>query len=128
MKFRKPIKPCTAGVASKCIGKESATKKFPGLGLKLNSVLLGFQKWCVDQMVCRLNWCLVFATSFSNLILSYQARISILTIPPRNISSSFFFCLDSASLHVKGLKGCVSRVGQIFRIVICTCSMSLVKI
>ena len=36
-------------------------------------------------MVCRLNWCLVFATSSSNLILSYQARISILTIPPRNI-------------------------------------------
>ena len=32
------------------------------------------------------------------------------------------------SLHVKGLKGCVSRVGQIFRIVICTSSMSLVKI
>ena len=36
-------------------------------------------------MVCRLNWCLVFATSSSNLILSYQARIFILTIPPRNI-------------------------------------------
>ena len=36
-------------------------------------------------MVCRLNWCLVFAMSSSNLILSYQARIFILTIPPRNI-------------------------------------------
>ena len=36
-------------------------------------------------MVCRLNWCLVFATSSSNLILSYQARIFILAIPPRNI-------------------------------------------
>ena len=60
-------------------------KKFPGLGLKLNSVLLGFPKWCLDKMVCRLNRCLVFATSSSNLILSYQARIFILTIPPRNI-------------------------------------------
>ena len=65
--------------------KKAQQKKFLGLGLKLNSVLLGFPKWCLDQMVCRLNWCLVFATSSSNLILSYQARISILTIPPRNI-------------------------------------------
>ena len=66
--------------------KKAQQKKFLGLGLKLNPVLLGFPKWCVGQMVCRLNWCLVFAMSSLNLILSYQARISILTIPPRNIA------------------------------------------
>ena len=41
----------TALEPSKCIGKESATKKFPGLGLKLNSVLLGFPKWCLANGV-----------------------------------------------------------------------------
>ena len=78
---------------SKCIGKESATKKIPGVRLEIEFCFAR-----VPELVCRLNGVYTklvscFAKSFSNLILSYQARISILTIPPRNISSSFFFLL-----------------------------------
>ena len=50
--------------------------------------------------MCRLIWCLVFATSLLNIKLSCQARIPILTIPPINLSSSI--CLPACNLQVAG--------------------------
>ena len=94
----------SGGGSSKCIGKKSATKKIPGLRLEIESCFVR-----VPELVCRLNGVQIklvscFATSFSNLILSCQARISILTIPPRNISSSFFFLLRQCQPACKRLE------------------------